>query len=809
MGLRAFALVVLAALAARAEEYPIGCCTFMKQEVARPVEQVVKDWKDLGITHPMSPEFGHESDKGTMLRMLDLCAKEGLHLLVHDLRADLLTAIRAGVTKDDAAYRKGVEAAVADWGHSPAFDGLFLYDEPHKEHNAPLFAAAKVIRETIPGKRCFISILPWYDWIHRFTGAKACAPYLDMMARETGLKVLEYDLYDHMSADIGEDRGLDYYFENLREWMEWTKREPGRRFWATQLCINHASRVVSTQAEYRWQISTAAAMGAKGITWYYPDYCPRPGESLGNCQNAPINILGERTEFFNWLSVENRTFSHQYGSEFMRLQIEDAALVGMERGGLRRFSGDRDVLSVESGKRPTLVSFFHDDAGVRYMALVNLDRRASSRIVVGLAAGVEPTQRSWHGTYETKGLAQDPVLASRYGKGAAGQITCWMAPGQLALVRLARKPGVERRPALAGLSRPSEVASAIQREIDAVSAAGGGRVVLPAGEWVSGTIWLRSGVELKLEKGCVLKASPDQSDYNAFDAYPQNFGIAKEYWNAHHFIICHECRDVAITGPGEINGNGDAFYDEKPIRYESWMKPDATAWWNGIRWAKDKTALRPGQLVVFVESSDIRVENLTIRNSPCWSLFFHGCERVRVRDYTVRNGHDDGNSDGIDIDCSFDVTVENADIDTGDDAVAIRADGAKLKRPRACERIRLRNLKLGSQSSVFRLGVGKGEIRDVVVENVDCNRGGTAINLRTSYFGKDQVTDIGDITFRNCRFRNCREALNVYLSGETLKYGIRNVRLDNCDFGGAMDHVTVASGCPFKEADIVRSKDGM
>ena len=44
-------------------------------------------------------------------------------------------------------------------------------------------------------------------------------------------------------------------------------------------------------------------MGAKGIIWYYPDYCPRPSESLGNCENSPINIFGERTEFFDWLSV--------------------------------------------------------------------------------------------------------------------------------------------------------------------------------------------------------------------------------------------------------------------------------------------------------------------------------------------------------------------------------------------------------------------------------------------------------------------------------------------------------------------------
>lgn len=435
-----FGALLNVVLVACAEEFPIGCWTFMTQERQRPVEQVVKDWKDLGITHPMSPIFGIDSDKAVMHRMLDLCEKEGLHLIVHDDRVHLRGAYRAKIEKDDAAYRANVEAAAAEWGRHPSFAGFHLYDEPHKQHINAVFKAARVIRAVVPGKMCFLNLLPWYDWIHKFTGAKECAPYLDMMAKETGLELLSYDLYDHMAeGEFGETKGLDFYFENLREWMAFTLRNPGRRFWVTGLCASHASRVVGDQADYRWQLSTAAAMGAKGVIWYYPDHVPRPSETLGNVRNMPINILGERTEYFGRLSAENRIFRNWFGSEFMRLTIEKAAMVNLERGGIKAFSGDEDVLSIESGKRAALVSFFHDDEGVRYLALVNLDRRLTSRISVGVADGIEPMQLSYYRTYEKKSKTADPVLAQRYGMSDVGKFACTMAPGQLALIKLVRK----------------------------------------------------------------------------------------------------------------------------------------------------------------------------------------------------------------------------------------------------------------------------------------------------------------------------------------------------------------------------------
>ena len=90
----------------------------------------------------------------------------------------------------------------------------------------------------------------------------------------------------------------------------------------------------------------------------------------------------------------------------------------------------------------------------------------------------------------------------------------------------------------------------IQAAIDACSAEGGGRVIIPSGTYVCGTIWLKSNVELHLEMGAVLKASSDMDDYNDEDAYPQNYGVPVENWRGTHLIIALEAHNVAITGNG-------------------------------------------------------------------------------------------------------------------------------------------------------------------------------------------------------------------------------------------------------------------
>ena len=141
----------------------------------------------------------------------------------------------------------------------------------------------------------------------------------------------------------------------------------------------------------------------------------------------------------------------------------------------------------------------------------------------------------------------------------------------------------------------------IQAAIDACAESGGGTVTVPAGRYLTGTIWLRSNVELHLCHASVLRGSDNLDDYNAEDAYEQNFSFPKEeQWVGKHLILAIECKNVALTGTGTIDGSADAFMGE--LEFKS-----VHTWRAGIRFAKDKEKFRPGQLICFVECEKVLV----------------------------------------------------------------------------------------------------------------------------------------------------------------------------------------------------------
>jgi len=327
---------------------------------------------------------------------------------------------------------------------------------------------------------------------------------------------------------------------------------------------------------------------------------------------------------------------------------------------------------------------------------------------------------------------------------------------------------------------PSEDARTIQAAIDDCAAQGGGRVEVPVGVWTCGTIRLRSNVELHLPKETVLKASPDLSDYNGKDEYPENWGSRKEGWSARHFIIGNRVTGASITGEGTVDGNAGVFFEGEPY-FTPFTK---IVWAKGIRRKKnmDNPELhRPGQLIVFVKSRDIAVRGITVRQAPCWSLFFYGCDGVTVSDYKVRNGESDLNTDGVDIDCSSNVLVERADIRTGDDAIAIRAAPGHLGLEKPCENIRIRDCDLSAYAMGIRIGVGHGLIRGVDIENVRVHHAAWGVSFDCWYGAKDKAgVDIEDVSVRNSRFDGCYEAWRFRLGGERQDFGVRKIRFANC-----------------------------
>lgn len=280
---------------------------------------------------------------------------------------------------------------------------------------------------------------------------------------------------------------------------------------------------------------------------------------------------------------------------------------------------------------------------------------------------------------------------------------------------------------------------AIQSTIDAVAERGGGTVEVPAGTYLSGTIYLNDNIELHLCEGAVIKGSPSIDDYCSAGCYPQNWASGKDGDNTSggHLIVGVGLRNVAITGPGTIDGSSEAFLLDG----------------NGVLWPSKKAIpVRPSQMVWFADCNGIRIEGVKMTNSPYWTCFILNCDWVWIRDCdirTERRKYHTYNGDGIDIDRSQHVTIAGCHIDTADDCITLRASCASLlSSPQDCAYIHVTDCHISSSCNAIRVGVGEGSIHDAYFSDIDISDSGTAFNYVAAYGKTSRGTDIHDI--RTC-----------------------------------------------------------
>lgn len=317
--------------------------------------------------------------------------------------------------------------------------------------------------------------------------------------------------------------------------------------------------------------------------------------------------------------------------------------------------------------------------------------------------------------------------------------------------------------------------AAIQQAIDACAAAGGGTVVVPAGRFLTGTIRLKSNIELHLEHGAVLKASAELGDYNELEEYPQNYDCLAEKWCGKHLIIAVEQENVAITGSGTIEGCGDAYFGGELKFCTEYI------WREGYYETGEENPVRPGQMICFIECRHVSVRDITLKNSTAWNLFLHGCDYVKVRGLTILNSKQHANTDGIDIDCCSFVTVSDCLIDTGDDCIAIRGSSQRLTvHPgKKCEYITVSNCVLSNSPCAVRFGVGTGEIHHVNISDCVIARSGEGLTFMTGWQGRGGVR-ISDINISNITGDDVGIPLQIYAREERIeRVNIHNYRT-NC-----------------------------
>jgi polygalacturonase len=236
----------------------------------------------------------------------------------------------------------------------------------------------------------------------------------------------------------------------------------------------------------------------------------------------------------------------------------------------------------------------------------------------------------------------------------------------------------------------------IQRAIDQCASRGGGTVFIPAGKFVSGTLWLRSNVTLHLESGAMLMGDTDISAYPIWSTQWEGPGAQR----AHAPLIAGEgLTNVALTGRGLIDGRGQQWWDT----FNSGKMPD----------------LRP-PLLRLVDCRDVLIDGLHFANSPRWALNPVACDNLTINQVTVRNPADSPNTDGINPDSCSNVHIANCHIDVGDDCIAIKSgseeDGRRELRP--CQNITIVNCTmLHGHGGVVIGSEMSGGVRNVAISN--------------------------------------------------------------------------------------------
>jgi polygalacturonase len=305
------------------------------------------------------------------------------------------------------------------------------------------------------------------------------------------------------------------------------------------------------------------------------------------------------------------------------------------------------------------------------------------------------------------------------------------------------------------------VTEAIRKAIDACSAAGGGRVVIPRGMFLTGAIHLKSNVNLHVAEGATLRFSRD----------PKHYPLVWTRWegtecmNYSPLIYAFEQTNLAITGTGTLDGQADR---------EHWWDWKATGNWvvkGSPNQAADRAALvamgdkdTPVRERIFGEghylrpqflqpyrSQNVLIEGVTIRNSPMWEINPVLCRNVTVRNVSIVSHGP--NNDGCDPESCQDVLVTGCTFDTGDDCIAIKAgrnrDGRRVNTP--CENLIIEHCTMKDGHGGVSIGSEvSGGVRNVFVR--DCRMSSPnldrALRIKTNSYRGGVIENISfhDVT---------------------------------------------------------------
>ena len=297
---------------------------------------------------------------------------------------------------------------------------------------------------------------------------------------------------------------------------------------------------------------------------------------------------------------------------------------------------------------------------------------------------------------------------------------------------------------------------AFAQAVEYLSSRGGGRLDVPAGIWLTGPVTLKSGIELHLDRNAVILFDPNRDLYPIISTVFEGLDTRR----CESPINADGAHDIAITGEGVIDGNGDAWRAVKKDKLTSGQWKNLLArggvvygdvWYpdegfvkgqsisdmnvpqgdlSEAEWNEIKSFLRP-VMISLRNCENVLLEGCTYQNSPCWNIHPLMCKNMIIKDVTIRNPWYSQNGDGIDIDSCENVIMVDSNLDCGDDGICIKsgkdADGRRRGRP--CRNLIIDNCTVYHGHGGFTVGSEmSGGVENIKVSN--CRFLGTDVGLR-------------------------------------------------------------------------------
>lgn len=279
-----------------------------------------------------------------------------------------------------------------------------------------------------------------------------------------------------------------------------------------------------------------------------------------------------------------------------------------------------------------------------------------------------------------------------------------------------------------------------EKAVDQLDSMGGGTIYVPSGIYFTRSIKLKSNMNLYLEAGAVLEFLDDYENYKVVTTQFQG-NLEKMYMP---LIFADHAENVAVTGYGTINGNG-------------------RRWWK----EKEKLEYNRPYLMCFQYCNRVKIENVSLKNSPVWTIHPLYCNDVIIDGVSIQNPYDSPNTDGINPDSSSNVRIANCSIDVGDDCITIKSGTEITPEKEICENISITNCNMHHGHGAIVMGSEmSGGIRNVTVSNCTFQNTDRGIRIKTR---RKRGGVIENLTFQNIVMNGvqCPFTFNMYYNDIT------------------------------------------